>query len=87
MEALGSPTAAAGTKQRKSNQTGIIAYAETEEYPNSESTVVTFDNQSVAEYFYNGDLWVSFDGAQVVQQKRVCGEISVSWLLPLDRWL
>lgn len=66
---IGSPTAAAGTKQRKSNQTGIIAYAETEEYLNSESTVVTYDNQSVAEYFYNGDLWVSFDGAQVVQQK------------------
>ena len=66
---LGSPTAAAGTKQSKSNQTGIIAYAETEEYLNSESTVVAYDNQSVAEYFYNGDLWVSFDGAQVVQQK------------------
>lgn len=66
---LGSPTAAAGTKQRKSNQTGIIAYAETEEYLNSEGTVVTYDNKSVTEYFYNGDLWVSFDGAQVVQQK------------------
>jgi chitinase len=35
MEALGSPTAATGTKQRKSNQTGIIAYAEIEEYLNS----------------------------------------------------
>ncbi|CAN6362919.1 unnamed protein product [Urochloa humidicola] len=66
---IGSPTAAAGTKQRKSNQTGIIAYAEIEEYMNSESTVVTYDNQSVAEYFYNGDLWVSFDSAQVVQHK------------------
>ncbi|KAL6659792.1 hypothetical protein ACP70R_002621 [Stipagrostis hirtigluma subsp. patula] len=66
---LGSPIAAAGTKQRKSNQTGIIAYAEIEGYLNSESTVVTYDNQSVAEYFYNGDLWVSFDSLQVVQKK------------------
>ncbi|KAL6875588.1 hypothetical protein ACP4OV_013101 [Aristida adscensionis] len=66
---LGSPTAAAGTKQRMSNQTGVIAYAEIEGYLNSESTVVTYDNQSVAEYFYNGDLWVSFDSAQVVQKK------------------
>ncbi|KAJ1275891.1 hypothetical protein BS78_05G170700 [Paspalum vaginatum] len=67
---LGSPAAAAGTKQRKSNQTGIIAYAEiVEEYLNSQSTIATYDNQSVAEYFYNGDLWVSFDSTQVVQQK------------------
>ncbi|XP_062197735.1 nod factor hydrolase protein 1-like [Phragmites australis] len=66
---LGSPTAAAGTKQRKSNQTGIIAYAEIEEYLNSDSTIVTYDNQSVVEYFYNGDLWVSFDSAQAVQKK------------------
>ncbi|OEL14353.1 Chitinase-3-like protein 1 [Dichanthelium oligosanthes] len=66
---IGSPTAAAGTKQRKSNQTGIIAYAEVEEYMNSAITIVTYDNQSVAEYFYNGDLWVSFDSAQVVQHK------------------
>ncbi|PAN42480.1 hypothetical protein PAHAL_8G158200 [Panicum hallii] len=66
---IGSPTAAAGTKQRKSNQTGIIAYAEVEEYMDSASTVVTYDSQSVAEYFYNGDLWVSFDSAQVVQKK------------------
>jgi chitinase len=66
---LGSPTAAPGTKQKKSNQTGIIAYGEIEDYLNSESTVVTYDNQSVAEYFYNGDLWVSFDSAQVVQKK------------------
>lgn len=66
---LGAPTAAAGTKQRKSNQTGIIAYAEIEEYLKLDSTVVTFDNQSVAEYFYSGDLWVSFDSAWVVQKK------------------
>lgn len=66
---LGAPTAAAGTKQRKSNQTGIIAYAEIEEYLKLDSTVVTFDNQSVAEYFYSGDLWVSFDSARVVQKK------------------
>ncbi|TVU25529.1 hypothetical protein EJB05_28028, partial [Eragrostis curvula] len=66
---LGSPTAAAGTKQKKSNQTGIIAYGEITEYLNSDSTVATYDNQSVAEYFYNGDLWVSFDSAQVVQKK------------------
>jgi chitinase len=66
---IGSPTAAAGTKQRKSNQTGIIAYAEVEDYMNSANTVVTYDNESVAEYFCNGDLWVTFDSAQVVQQK------------------
>ncbi|KAF8649490.1 hypothetical protein HU200_064299 [Digitaria exilis] len=64
-----SPTAAAGTKQRKSNLTGIIAYAEVEEYMDSASTVITYDNQSVAEYFYNGDIWVCFDSAQVVQHK------------------
>lgn len=66
---LGSPAAAAGTKQRKSNQTGIIAYAEIEEYLNSQGTVASYDDQSVAQYFYNGDLWVSFDSARVVQQK------------------
>lgn len=66
---LGAPAAAAGTKQRRSNQTGIIEYAETEEYLSSQGTVVTYDDQSVAEYFSNGDLWVSFDGARVVQRK------------------
>ncbi|KAG8090777.1 hypothetical protein GUJ93_ZPchr0011g28050 [Zizania palustris] len=66
---LGAPAAAAGTKQRKSNQTGIIAYAEIEDYLKSESVLVTHDNQSVADYFYSGDLWVSFDGAMVVHDK------------------
>uniref|UniRef100_A0A0D9XRX8 GH18 domain-containing protein n=1 Tax=Leersia perrieri TaxID=77586 RepID=A0A0D9XRX8_9ORYZ len=66
---LGAPTAAAGTKQRKSNQTGVIAYAEIEEYLKSQSVSVTHDNQSVADYFYSGDLWVSFDSALVVQDK------------------
>ncbi|XP_006662929.3 nod factor hydrolase protein 1-like [Oryza brachyantha] len=66
---LGAPTAAAGTKQRKSNQTGIIAYAEIEDYLKSQSVFVTHDNQSVADYFYSGDLWVTFDSALVVQEK------------------
>ncbi|KAB8115215.1 hypothetical protein EE612_055433 [Oryza sativa] len=66
---LGAPTAAAGTKQRKSNQIGVIAYAEIEEYLKSQSVFVTHDNQSVADYFYSGDLWVSFDSAVVVQEK------------------
>ncbi|KAF0896972.1 hypothetical protein E2562_031289 [Oryza meyeriana var. granulata] len=66
---LGAPTAAAGTKQRKSNQTGIIAYAEIEEYLKSQSVFVTHDNQSVADYFYSGDLWVSFDSALVIHDK------------------
>ncbi|GJN13051.1 hypothetical protein PR202_ga31384 [Eleusine coracana subsp. coracana] len=86
---LGSPTAAAGTKRRKSNQTGIIAYGEIEEYLNFESTVVAYDNQSVAEYFYNGDLWVSFDSAHVVQEKlQVCSKFSLlAWVLCLDHQL
>ncbi|KAL5204960.1 hypothetical protein ABZP36_009831 [Zizania latifolia] len=66
---LGAPAAAAGTKQRRSNQTGIIAYAEIADYLKSESVLVTHDNQSVADYFYSGDLWVSFDSALVVQDK------------------
>ena len=36
---------------------------------NNLTTVVTYDDQSVSEYFSNGDLWVSFDGARVVQRK------------------
>ncbi|KAK1304723.1 hypothetical protein QJS10_CPB11g00592 [Acorus calamus] len=66
---LGSPAVAFGPRQKQSNQTGVIAYFEIEELLSRTYTTVIYNNQSVSAYFNAGDLWVSFDSPDVVDEK------------------
>lgn len=67
---LGAPVVAEGRKQKLSNQTGLMAYFEIEELlKDPSSSYVVYDNWTVSSYFHSGDLWVSFDGPEVIEEK------------------
>ncbi|KAJ4752004.1 Chitinase-like protein [Rhynchospora pubera] len=68
---LGSPIVAAGLKQKMSNHTGLMAYSEIANMLNDSSVSVSYDNRSVAAYLSSGSTWVSFDSAEVLQEKVV----------------
>lgn len=67
--ALGAPIVADGPKQRASNRTGIMSFFEMEELLLDKDAAFVYDNTTVATYFYLGDLWVSFDGVDVIKEK------------------
>jgi chitinase len=71
---VGAPVVAAGPKQRGSNATGVMSYAEVQKIAAAggggrRAVTTTFDNASVASYLSIGDVWVAFDGAAVVAEK------------------
>ncbi|KAG2571525.1 hypothetical protein PVAP13_7KG129500 [Panicum virgatum] len=73
---VGAPVVAAGPKQRGSNATGVMSYAEVQELAAAggggdprRAVTTTYDNASVASYLSVGDVWVAFDGAAVVAEK------------------
>ncbi|PUZ46753.1 hypothetical protein GQ55_7G107900 [Panicum hallii var. hallii] len=73
---VGAPVVAAGPKQRGSNATGVMSYAEVQKLAAAgggggprRSVTTTYDNASVASYLSVGDVWVAFDGAAVVSEK------------------
>ncbi|KAJ4762312.1 Chitinase-like protein [Rhynchospora pubera] len=66
---LGAPVVADGPKQRVSNHTGMMAYSEIEGLLLDNDAVFVYDNTTVASYFYSGDMWVSFDGVDVIKEK------------------
>ena len=74
---VGAPVVAAGPKQRGSNATGVMSYAEVQKLAAAGgggggprcAVTTTYDNASVASYLSVGDVWVAFDGAAVVAEK------------------
>ncbi|RLM73624.1 hypothetical protein C2845_PM15G05380 [Panicum miliaceum] len=74
---VGAPVVAAGPKQRGSNATGVMSYAEVQALAAAggggggprRAVTTTYDNASVASYLSVGDVWVAFDGAAVVAEK------------------
>ncbi|OEL38094.1 hypothetical protein BAE44_0000887 [Dichanthelium oligosanthes] len=71
---VGAPVVAAGPKQRGSNATGVMSYAEVQKVAAAggggrRAVTTTYDNASVACYLSMGDVWVAFDGAAVVSEK------------------
>jgi chitinase len=66
---IGAPVVADGPKQRASNHTGMMAFFEMEELLMDKDAVYVYDNMTAAAYFYLGDLWVSFDGVDVIKKK------------------
>ncbi|KAF8668318.1 hypothetical protein HU200_052375 [Digitaria exilis] len=75
---VGAPVVAAGPKQRGSNATGVMSYAEVSQLllsgaGDGRSAVATaaaaYDNASVASYVAVGDVWVAFDAVAVVAEK------------------
>uniref|UniRef100_A0A0A9FMQ9 GH18 domain-containing protein n=1 Tax=Arundo donax TaxID=35708 RepID=A0A0A9FMQ9_ARUDO len=75
-DGVGAPVVAAGPKQRGSNVTGVMSYAEIQRLAAAGggggqrvAVTTTYDNASVASYLSVGDVWVAFDGAAVVAEK------------------
>lgn len=69
---VGAPVVAAGPKQRGSNVTGVMSYAEVAaagEGGGRRAVTTVYDNSSVASYLSMGDVWVAFDGTAVVAEK------------------
>ncbi|TKW03878.1 hypothetical protein SEVIR_7G071500v4 [Setaria viridis] len=73
---VGAPVVAAGPKQRGSNATGVMSYAEVQRLAAAaaggggrRTATTAYDNASVASYLSVGDVWVAFDGAAVVAEK------------------
>ncbi|KAL6652936.1 hypothetical protein ACP70R_011861 [Stipagrostis hirtigluma subsp. patula] len=70
---VGAPVVAAGPKQRGSNATGVMSYAEVQQLAaagaGGRAVTTTYDNASVSSYLSVGDVWVAFDGAAVVAEK------------------
>ncbi|KAM0866283.1 hypothetical protein ACQ4PT_042713 [Festuca glaucescens] len=72
---LGAPVVAAGPKQRGSNTTGAMSYAEVQALAATATgagrapVMTSYDNASVSSYLAVGDVWVAFDGAAVVAEK------------------
>jgi chitinase len=70
---VGAPIVAAGPKQRGTNATGIMSYAELQRLAaagtGQRAVTTTYDNASVASYLSVGGVWVAFDGAAVVDEK------------------
>ncbi|VAH47136.1 unnamed protein product [Triticum turgidum subsp. durum] len=70
---VGAPVVAAGPKQRGSNATGAMSYAEVQALTTTAGgrapVMTSYDNGSVSSYLAVGDVWVAFDGAAVVAEK------------------
>ncbi|CAM0905111.1 unnamed protein product [Alopecurus aequalis] len=70
---VGAPVVAAGPKQRASNATGAMSYAEVQALATTGAghapVMTSYDNASVSSYLAVGDVWVAFDGAAVVAEK------------------
>ncbi|KAF0892689.1 hypothetical protein E2562_017663 [Oryza meyeriana var. granulata] len=71
---VGAPVVAAGPKQRGSNATGAMSYAEVQWLAatatrGAPAVITAYDNASVASYVSVGDVWVAFDGVAVVAEK------------------
>ncbi|KAL5215827.1 hypothetical protein ABZP36_007228 [Zizania latifolia] len=69
---VGAPAVAVGPKQRGSNTTGAMSYAEVQGLASastSRAVITAYDNASVASYVSVGDVWVAFDGVAVVAEK------------------
>ncbi|CAN6242076.1 unnamed protein product [Urochloa humidicola] len=70
--AVGAPAVAAGPKQRGSNATGVMSYAEVQRLLASSEgrrRAAAYDGAAVASYVSVGDVWVAFDSAAVVAEK------------------
>ncbi|URE37183.1 hypothetical protein MUK42_06232 [Musa troglodytarum] len=65
----GDPVVAAGPRQKMSDRTGVMAYSEIEELMKDPRSGFVYDSQTVSSYLHSGDLWVSFDSPQVVEDK------------------
>uniref|UniRef100_A0ACD5UA90 Uncharacterized protein n=1 Tax=Avena sativa TaxID=4498 RepID=A0ACD5UA90_AVESA len=70
---VGAPVVAAGPKQRGSNTTGAMSYAEVQALAATRAgrapVMTSYDNASVSSYLAVGDVWVAFDGVAVVAEK------------------
>ncbi|CAL5034666.1 unnamed protein product [Urochloa decumbens] len=71
---VGAPAVAAGPKQRGSNATGVMSYAEVQRLAGAgggdgRQRAAAYDSAFVASYLSVGDVWVAFDGAAVVAEK------------------
>ncbi|KAG8063934.1 hypothetical protein GUJ93_ZPchr0004g38705 [Zizania palustris] len=69
---VGAPAVSSGPKQRGSNATGAMSYAEVQWLAatrTSSAVITAYDNASVATYVSAGDVWVAFDGVAVVAEK------------------
>ncbi|XP_051216698.1 class V chitinase-like [Lolium perenne] len=70
---VGAPVVAAGPKQRGTNTTGAMSYAEVQALAATGAgrapVMTSYDNASVSSYLAVGDVWVAFDGAAVVAEK------------------
>ncbi|WOL02508.1 hypothetical protein Cni_G11227 [Canna indica] len=66
---LGAAVVATGPRQKMSNQTGAMAYSEIEELLKDPSSEYVYDNRTGTSYVHCGDLWVSFDSPEVVEDK------------------
>ncbi|KAL5214487.1 hypothetical protein ABZP36_003639 [Zizania latifolia] len=69
---VGAPAVSSGPKQRGSNATGAMSYAEVQWLAatrTSSAVITAYDNASVASYVSAGDVWVAFDGVAVVAEK------------------
>ncbi|XP_072950393.1 nod factor hydrolase protein 1-like [Typha angustifolia] len=66
---LGAQVVAFGPKQKKSNETGVMAYSEIAALLTESNAVFEYDNRTVSAFFYSGSLWVSFDSLEVVEEK------------------
>ncbi|CAN6227781.1 unnamed protein product [Urochloa humidicola] len=73
---VAAPAVAAGPKQRGSNATGVMSYAEVQRLlaaagdgGGRRPASTGYDSAAVASYVSVGDVWVAFDGAAVVAEK------------------
>ncbi|KAG0462643.1 hypothetical protein HPP92_021119 [Vanilla planifolia] len=65
----GAAVVAEGPRQRSSNQSGVMAYFEVEETLRDNGSTLVYDKETVFAYLHHGDLWVSFDNPEAVEQK------------------
>lgn len=65
----GDPVVAEGPRQKVSNQSGVMAYLEIEGFLKDPGTKSAYDSRTATSYFQSGDLWVSYDSPQVVEDK------------------
>lgn len=66
---IGAKVVSTGSKQKLSNQAGIMAYFEMEKSLKDPDAKLVYDNTNVLAYFHVRNIWVSFDSPQVVEAK------------------
>lgn len=66
---IGTKVVSAGSKQKHSNQTGILAYFEMDKSLKDPDAKLVYDNKNVLAYYQVRNIWVSFDNPQVVEAK------------------